>query len=236
MDRMVRGFWGPRRQPLEELAVLWKSTLDAVATLLPAAWSEADGVRWLLIRDDGKDVEFAADEAALLAVLREEEAGEGWTERTGVGPRLVASAATGWRVSVTGRTGGASPSLLQAMLIKVGAPDGAIVPEAELLGAVAELWHPDFGDVVDNDELDALEEAGALVAEPGVGRVGFLSPARAALVPDDLKAERTPLPSLGVLLDIAPPGAADTVAAAYLRLREAGALEPLPHPMDRSLL
>jgi hypothetical protein len=236
MDRMVRGFWGPRRQPLEELASAWKATLDAVAGLLPAAWSGPDGARWLLIRSDGGGIELPADEPALLAVLREEEAGEGWTERTGVGPSLVGASAPGWEVSVSGRTGGASPNLLQAMLIEIGSPEDAAVPEAELLRAVAELWDPDFGDVVDGAERDALRGVGARVARPAVGRIGYLSPARAALIPDDLKAVRTPLSTGGVLLDIAPPGAPDSVAAAHLRLRDAGALEPLPKPMDRSTL
>ncbi|MFD3512120.1 hypothetical protein [Streptomyces sp. NPDC058657] len=236
MERMVRGFWGPRRQPLEELAAAWKATLDAVAGLLPAAWSEPGGARWLLIRSDGGSDEFVADEPALLAVLSEEEAGEGWTERTGVGPSLVAASAPGWEISVSGRTGGASPNLLQAMLIEIGSPEGAAVPEAALLRAVAEVWNPDFGDVVDGAERDALRGAGARVARPAVGRIGYLSPARAALVPADLKAVRTPLPTGGALLDIAPPGAPGTVAAAHLRLRDAGALEPLPKPMDRSIL
>ncbi|MBB6438267.1 hypothetical protein [Streptomyces candidus] len=169
-------------------------------------------------------------------MLREEEAGEGWTERTGVGPSLVAASAPGWEISVSGRTGGESPNLLQAMLLEIESVEGAAVPEAELLRAVAEVWNPDFGDVVDGAERDALRGVGARVARPAVGRIGYLSPARAALVPDELRTVCTPLPTGGVLLDIAPPGAPDTVAAAHLRLRDAGALEPLPKPMDRSTL
>jgi hypothetical protein len=188
------------------------------------------------IRSERGAVELPVDEASVLAVLRAEEAGDGWTERTGVGPRLVGTAVPGWKVSVSGRTGGASPNLLQAMLIEIVSPEGADVPESELLRMVAELWAPDFGDVVDDAERDALREVGARVARPAVGRIGYLSPARAALVPEELKAVRTPVPTGGVLLGIAPPGNPDAVAAAHVCLRDSGALEPLPKPMDRSML
>ncbi len=117
-------------------------------------------------------------------------------------------------------------------------PDGAHVPEAALLSLVAEAWAPDFGDVTDDDLLDALEDDGDFtVGDPCVGRLGYLSPARAALVPDDLAAAREELPGGGVLLDIAPPSKdTDAVVAAYVRLRETGALRPLPRPMTRSAL
>ncbi len=91
--------------------------------------------------------------------------------------------------------------------------------------------------MTDDDVLDALEdEAEYGVGEPCVGRIGYLSPGRAELVPDDLTAPRTAVPGAGVVLDIAAEGDVDTVLHAFERLRDAGALRPLPRPMDRATL
>ena len=64
-----------------------------------------------------------------------------------------------------------------------------------------------------------------------IGRVGYLSSARADAIPDDLAAGVAALPG-GVLLQI---GAVDGVVRAYERLRETGALDPLPRPLDRAV-
>ncbi|MFD4183054.1 hypothetical protein [Rhodococcus sp. NPDC058514] len=64
---------------------------------------------------------------------------------------------------------------------------------------------------------------------------GYLSPGRAALVPADLQVAREE-PTGGVLMAIAAPGEVGDVVLAYRRLRGAGALEPLPRPMDRAAL
>jgi hypothetical protein len=64
-----------------------------------------------------------------------------------------------------------------------------------------------------------------------IGRVGYLSSARADAIPGDLAAGVAALPG-GVLLQI---GAVDGVVRAYERLRETGALDPLPRPLDRAV-
>ncbi|MFJ4878635.1 hypothetical protein ACIP93_25990 [Streptomyces sp. NPDC088745] len=235
MECTVRGLWGPRKESAEALASRWKATLDRLAELLPEA-VPGGGEGWHRIRANGPALPVRPDVPSLLAVLEEELAEDDWSDQTGVAPHLVCEGAPGREVSVSGRTGGVSGHLTQAVFVTVEWPDGSELPEAGLLAALAELWDPDYGNVVDHDLLDALGEAGARVGEPGVGRLSYLSPARAALVPDDLEAVRTPLSTGGVLLDIAPPGEHEAVLAAYLRLRESGALQPLPKPMDRSKL
>ncbi len=55
-------------------------------------------------------------------------------------------------------------------------------------------------------------------------------------MPDDLTAPRTAVPGAGVVLDIAAEGDVDTVLHVFERLRDAGALRPLPRPMDRATL
>ncbi|MGW8883605.1 Imm52 family immunity protein [Streptomyces sp. NPDC055749] len=233
MQRVVRGSWGPREESAEALARRWKQTLDRVAGLLPAACAGT----WRNVHGSGPATVLRPDEDALLAAVRAAQTADGWSDRTGSSLRFVAEGEPGWKADVSGRAGGTSEFLLQTVVIGIDAPDGADVPDAALLTAVAEVWEADFGDVSDDDVLDALEDDGGFAPdEPSVGWIGYLSSARAALLPDDITAARKEVGSQGVLLDIAAPGDAATVLRANLRLREAGALQPLPRPMDRAAL
>lgn len=193
MRRVVRGFWGPRPEPVEALAGRWRRTLDGLAELVPQAadvWSQVHG--------NGPATAFAADEDALLGALRTAQSAADWSDLTGTGLRLVGTGAPGWQAEVSGLAGGAPEFLLQSLAIILHAPDEAVAPEEELLSLVARVWEPDFGDVSDDDVLDALEdEAGYSVGDPVVGRAGYLSPARAALVPDGLEAVRAPCRAAG---------------------------------------
>jgi hypothetical protein len=72
--------------------------------------------------------------------------------------------------------------------------------------------------------------------EPSVGWIGYLSPGRAALLPDSMTAARKEVRGGGVLLDIAASGDVDDVVQANVRLKAAGALKPLPRPMNRAAL
>lgn len=237
MRRVVRGFWGPRTEPLDKLAERWNLTLNRLADLIPAAGA-GDPWSWSNVVASGPSESLRPDEPSLLAALRTAQAAEDWSDRTGTGLRLVTAPAPGWKVEVSGLAGGAPESLLQSMVITVSSPDTAPVPpDAELLAMVAELWAPDFGDVTDDDVMDALEdEAEWTPGEPSVGWLGYLSPARAALLPHDADAVRKEVHGGGVLLDIAAPDDPDAVVALYVRLREAGALQPLPRPLDRAVL
>ncbi|MBK3571688.1 Imm52 family immunity protein [Streptomyces sp. MBT62] len=235
MRRLVRGFWGPREESVEELADRWAATLDRLALLLPEAalpgqWDMAGA-------SGGPATPLSTDTDSLRAALQAARTADDWAKGTGTALRLTAAGAPGWTVEVSGLAGGDSEFLLQSLVIGIRPPAGAVLPAAELLTALAEFWAPDFGDVTDDDVLDALEdEAGYGVGEPCVGRAGYLSPARGELVPDDLTVPRAALPGGGLLLDIAPEGDVDTVVRAFERLRESGALQPLPRPMDRATL
>ncbi|MFF2962932.1 hypothetical protein ACFVT1_29285 [Streptomyces sp. NPDC057963] len=240
MRRVVRGFWGPRPEPAEALAGRWKRTLDGLTELLPEAaptGGAAGAGAWQQVHGSGPATGLAADEGALLDALREAQTAQDWSDLTGTALRLVHTGGPGWQTEISGLAGGAPEFLLQSLVVTLHAPDGAEVPEAGILAVLARVWEPDFGDVSDNDVLDALEDdAGFSVGDPVVGRAGYLSPRRAALVPDSLKAAREELPGGGVLLRIADPGASEEVVTAYERLREVGALDPLPRPMDRAVL
>ncbi|MFJ6809541.1 hypothetical protein ACIQRK_26515 [Streptomyces anulatus] len=232
MRRVVRGFWGPRPESAEALADRWRRTLDGFAELVPQA---ADA--WSQVHANGPATALASDGDALLGAVRTARSAADWSDLTGTGLRLVGTGAPGWEAEVSGLAGGAPEFLLQSLAIILHAPDGAVVPEEALLSLVARVWEPDFGDVSDDDVLDALEDdAGYSVGDPVVGRTGYLSPARAALVPDGLEVVREPLPGGGELLSVAAPGDSASVVRVYRRLREAGALEPLPRPMGRPVL
>ncbi|KAB2592143.1 hypothetical protein [Streptomyces arboris] len=232
MRRVVRGFWGPRPESADALAGRWQQTLDGLAVLVPQA---ADA--WSQVHADGPATAITADGKALLDAVRTAQSAADWSDLTGTGLRLVGTGTPGWEAEVSGLAGGRPEFLLQSLAVILHAPDGALVPEEDILTLIARVWEPDFGDVSDDDVLDALEdEAGYAVGDPLVGRTGYLSSARAALVPEDLEAVRQELPGGGELLSIASPGDSAAVVRAYERLREAGALAPLPRPMDRAVL
>ncbi|MFC9034640.1 hypothetical protein [Streptomyces arboris] len=232
MRRVVRGFWGPKPESADALAGRWQQTLDGLAVLVPQA---ADA--WSQVHADGPATAITADRNALLDAVRTAQSAADWSDLTGTGLRLVGTGTPGWEAEVSGLAGGRPEFLLQSLAVILHAPDGAPVPEEDILTLIARVWEPDFGDVSDDDVLDALEdEAGYAVGDPVVGRTGYLSPARAALVPEDLEAVRQELPGGGELLSIASPGDSAAVVRAYERLREAGALAPLPRPMDRAVL
>ncbi|MGW9130990.1 Imm52 family immunity protein [Streptomyces sp. NPDC055681] len=236
MRRVVRGFWGPREESVDSVARRWEFTLDRLAESLPAAGSGA-GWTWRQIHSSGPATDLVPDKDSLLAALHAVREADGWSARVGFGLRLVLAGQPDWTIEVSGNGGGTSEFLLQSMVIGIRSPDTAEIPDADLLGVVAEAWEPDFGDVTDDDVLDALEDdAGFAVGEPCVGWVGCLSPARAALLPEAMTAAGRELRSGGVLLAIAPRGDVEGVVRANLQLRDAGALQPLPSPMDRATL
>ncbi|GAA2999799.1 Imm52 family immunity protein [Streptomyces fulvorobeus] len=238
MRRVVRGFWGPRQESAQALARRWKQTLDRLAVLLPEACAgTGDEPAWRNVPGSGPATALRPDEKSLLAAVRAAQAADGWSDRTGSSTQFVAERTPGWKVEVTGRVGGTSEYLLQTVVIGVRPPEGAEVPDTALLAAVAEVWEADFGGVSNDDVLDSLEDDGGFAPdEPSVGWIGYLSSARAALLPQDLADAREEVGSQGVLLEIAAPGDAAAVLAANLRLREAGVLRGLPRPMDRAAL
>ncbi|MCO6004904.1 hypothetical protein NE236_07915 [Actinoallomurus purpureus] len=234
MRRLVRGFWGPREESVEVLAERWKATLEQLVRLLPEAG--LPGV-WNVVRGAGPAPQVSADERSLRAALRAAQAADDWSEGNGTALRLVAEGAPGWQAEASGLAGGSPEFLLQSLVIGIRSPANAELPGAELLTTVAEFWEPDFGDVTDDDVLDALEDqAGYEVGDPCVGWAGYLSRMRAGLLPDGLAAPRKEVRGGGVLLDIAGPGDTETVVQTYVRLRKTGALCPLPRPLNRATL
>ncbi|MFE1509513.1 hypothetical protein [Streptomyces sp. NPDC058726] len=243
MRRMVRGFWGPRRESADELAARWSTTLERFALLLPEA---AAGGRteweWRTVPASGPAETVRPDEASLLGALRTARDADPWAAANGTSLRLLAAdPAPGWKVEIAVLGGSAPDSLLQSLVATITSPDTspdeASFPDAALLTVVAEAWQPDYGDVGDRAVTAALKkEAGFRVGTPSVGWAGYLSPGRAARAPADLTADRVELPTGGLLLVLATPGDTAAVVEAYETLKKSGALEPLPRPMNRPAL
>ncbi|MGG7100103.1 hypothetical protein [Rhodococcus sp. 24CO] len=225
--RAIRVFWGRRPESVQAVASRWRRTLEHVEFLLP----EVVGGSWQQIHSSGPATAVTVDQ--LAQVLENAQAAEDWSDRLGIGLRLASSGGPEWGLELSGLAGGEPEIVLQSMILAVSAPDTAEVPETDLLRMLAAVWEPDFGDVTDDNILDALEdESDYRVGDPVIGRVGYLSPARVDAIPDDLAAGVAALPGGGVLLRI---GAVDRVVRAYERLRETGALDPLPRPLDRAV-
>lgn len=239
MERMVRVFWGPRKETPQELAGRWAAMLEALPALLPAVSSAPTGQPWTWTRHhtSGRPTELRPDEPDLAAALQEDHDSPQTSD--GAGLSLSSRGEPGWEISISGRGGGESEYATQAVVLKVASPGGAEVPEAALLALFADVWEPDFGEATDDELLDALEDRAGFdytLSHVSVGRLGYLSARRAALAPAGVGAAGKGLRGAGVLLDIAPPGDIEAVVDAYVRLREAGALEPLPRPMNRTYL
>lgn len=234
MRRVVRVFWGRRPEAIETLALRWRQTLEQIETLLPEATGTGTSA-WRQIRKSGPDT--AVSVAALPSILRAARSAEPWSDRVGIGLRLVCTAAPEWDIEISGLAAADEPEvLLQSVVLTIISPDRTTVPETELLMMLAAVWDPDFGDVSDDAILDALEDdAGFCVGDPVIGRIGFLSSARAHSVPTALSAQRTTVPNGGLILQIAAAGDIDAVVTSYEQLRKAGALQPLPRPLDRAI-
>ncbi|GAA0632561.1 hypothetical protein GCM10009535_05340 [Streptomyces thermocarboxydovorans] len=239
MRRVVRGFWGPRQEPAQALAARWSTTLTRFAELLPdAVHKTSDDGTWTWLTADSTPVR--PDEKSLLEALRAAQAADDWSAADGTSLRLLAGdVSPGWKLEIAALAGGTPQYLLQSLVATIVAPDEARLPDAELLTAVAETWHPDYGDVSDRAVTAALKkEAGFKIGTPSVGWVGYLSPVRASRIPDGLAdaTRRLSEPEGGALLTIAQPGDTAPVVSAFNALKAAGALDPLPQPMDRPTL
>lgn len=236
MRRVVRGFWGPRKESADDLAARWSTTLERFALLLPEAVGGAG--EWRTVPAAGPGRTLQPDEGSLFHALHTAREADPWAAANGTSLRLLADhPAPGWKVEIAVLAGGTPDSLLQSLVATVTSPDEALLPDAALLTVVAEAWQPDYGDVSDRAVTAALKkEAGFRIGMPSVGWVGYLSPGRASRVPADLTADRVELPTGGLLLVLTTPDDTAAVVEAYGTLKRSGALEPLPRPMNRPTL
>ncbi|WAC57190.1 hypothetical protein [Gordonia sp. SL306] len=234
MRRVIRVFWGRRPEPVESVAARWRQTLEQVAPLLSSVPAVAE-LRWRQVRASGPPTPVSVGE--LVSLLIDAQSAEPWSDRVGVGLRVIAGTTAGLELEISGVAGGEPEYLLQSTVLAVESPEGVVIDEVGLLAMLATIWEPDFGDVTDDAILDALEDdAGYTVGEPVVGRVGYLSPGRARLVPHGEAMARIDLPSGGVLLTVADPGDVEAVVDGYRRLDAAGVLRPLATPLERATL
>lgn len=229
MRRLVRVFWGPRPESLDVLADRWLATLAAVDASIPAGPGS-----WQRVHPDGPPTGLPPGRAGLLAALGGARDGGDWSDVLGTGLRLTRAGAPGGEIEISGLAGGAPEFLLQSLVLTIGTPGDTSAAEADLLTRLAVVWEPDIGDVTDDRILDALEDgAGVAVGDPVIGRLGYLSAGRLARWPAVSDVAVRPVAG-GAVVEVA--GGPDAVVRAQLSLRAAGALDPLPRPMDRARL
>ncbi|SNS47596.1 hypothetical protein SAMN05216276_101045 [Streptosporangium subroseum] len=232
MRRLVRSFWGPRQESVEEVAARWTALLKRLGEIEPAVFGP-----WTGVSDFGPDPSVEVETEALAAYLRESNADDGRLDRTGYRLALHTSARQTVQVSISGSAGGLSELVPMVVVIAITAPDDSpSLPYTEILRALAESWDIDVGDVTDDDILDALEDDGLGPGDRSIGWGGYLSQRRAALLSDSglsLPGKAEPMTHGGVLLDLSGVGTVEDLVALNRQLRATGALEPLPPPMDR---
>lgn len=227
MRRVVRGFWGPRPESEQELAVRWSTFLTRLREIDPAVFGS-----WVPIGD-------VQDPDAIAAHLRENNAGDDWSDRKGYAMALATPTASPVKVAVSGTGGGASDHLAMSVVVTVTAPDdGPALPYADVLRALAETWDVDWGEVTETELQLALEDDGREPGQACVGWAGYLSERRAALAGgQELAGKTEPAEHGGLLLDLSAAVAGiDEILAVNRALRATGALEALPRPMERAKL
>ncbi|MFF8288093.1 hypothetical protein ACF068_02525 [Streptomyces sp. NPDC016309] len=228
MRRVVRGFWGPRPESEQELAVRWSTFLARLRETDPAVFGG-----WEPIGD-------ATGPDALAAHLRERNAGDDWSDRKGYAMALSTPAAQPVGVTVSGSGGGSSGHLAMSVVVTVTAPDDhPPLPYAAILRALAETWDVDWGEVTETELQLALEDDGREPGQACVGWAAYLSAGRAALLapPGGLPGTAEPAGNGGLLLDLSGSvTSVDDLVAVNRDVRATGALEALPRPMDRAKL
>lgn len=83
--RAIRVFWGRRPESVQAVASRWRRTLEQVEFLLPEV---VDG-SWQQIHSAGPATAVTVDQ--LAQALENAQAAEDWSDRLGIGLRLVAS-------------------------------------------------------------------------------------------------------------------------------------------------
>lgn len=225
MRRVVRGFWGPRPESEQELAVRWSTFLTRLHEIAPAVFGT-----WEPIGE-------ATGPDALAAHLRERNAGDDWSDRKGYAMALSTPATNPVKVTVSGTGGGISDHLAMSVVVTITTTDDhASLPYAEVLRALAETWDVDWGEVTETELQLALENDGREPGQACVGWAGYLSQRRAALLGSgDLPGKAEPTEHGGLLLDLSGSASGiDDLVAVNRDVRATGALQALPRPMDRA--
>ncbi|MFE1912625.1 Imm52 family immunity protein [Streptomyces anandii] len=227
MERLVRGFWGPRPETEAEVATRCVGFLTRLGAIFPGL-----PTKWHGVRDQGSETIVPADADAVAAHLRAV-AGDG-NDPSAVGHRiaLYATAAEHTAIDIAGNAGGRPQFAPHAIVVQVDGPGGDDRALLATLRALAEEWDIDWGDVTDDDLMDELEDAGLDPGSPTAGRALFLSRGRAARVSGaPLPVGAEPAPHAGAILDLSSLQSTEAVVAVNRSLEATGALQPLPRPM-----
>ncbi|MFF1836061.1 Imm52 family immunity protein [Streptomyces sp. NPDC058231] len=234
----VHGLWGVRKEDPQELAGRWGRLLRALGAIDADAcgsWRAAEA------EDDPSappvEVDVPALTDHLLRTNPEPDAPYiGYTASLSSGrPETV-------RVTVSLNAGGSAnrvPDSCVVGLTSAADDDAELVRRStDVLEALVACWGPDWGEAYSREEFRAVKsEFGLRAGAPRGGRSVYLSPGRAARVPEGLPGTYIRTAEGGLVVDLTRGGTElpgiETITEVNRELLAAGALEPLPAPFDR---
>ncbi len=229
----VQVVWGPRAETAGGVAARWRDTRLALAELSPllAGWYVHDGESDVRIGDGTAEETLVADAA----------------RDDGYGYRLTAyaGAAAATPIHYTATAGLARPEagLLNGVTVAIAPArtedarswDPLLAP---MLAALAAVWQPDWGQA--GTRRQRVPQRGG-PRTPWAGRVTYLSPLRASVLPAGGPTDGGPVLPTGFAagaptadggLVLTAASTPDAVALGAL-LRDAGAFAPVPEDRDR---
>lgn len=239
LDVVVHAMWGVREQSPGQLAQRWLVLLRGLA--------EIDGGtcgRWYETAEyDETRPAVELTEAAVAAYIGRQNPEP---DADYIGRVAVLSTAGGRgvpRVVTSINAGGSAKRVPDTCAVTIRSREldesvELVRRSAEVLGTLGVCWDADWGEVYDDDQYEAVEDVfGLSVTAPRSGRSVYLSPGRAAVVPEGLPGTYTRGEGGGLVIDFTRGGtetlSVESVVGANRRLRAAGAMEPLPVPFDR---
>ncbi len=235
MNMTIRVFWGSRSEdPARSAERLW-NFLRKLQELIGG-----ETINWYTAEGGALPVERDAIAAHLLEDNQESDAPD-----IGYTTVLDARRPDGLKLQISSTVGGVAEYTGNRVVLGVRSPAPSF--SADLAGfasrtlvAMAEEWEPDWGDVSDVASRTAVQESsGVRRSHPISGYAVYLSAGRSALIPPDCPAERIATGDGGTVLLPTAGGGGDlaeleAVVDLDARLRDAGAMEKLPLPMDRA--
>lgn len=229
----VRGFWGPRKEPVARYAERWLALLRRLEQIAPEVFGG-----WMSAQDENS-VSLDLSPQALTEYIAAQTPEDYADLELGHRFAFKCRSANGILVGGSASVGidPAVPGMNNRFILSLGkgGSDRARVTwplTGQVLQALAEEWEPDWGDAGTYELWELLaEESDIDNTSPRAGYVTYLSPGRRKLAPDGLPGRTVVTEGGGLLIDLfdgpRPPEDRQVVELDRV-LRTAGALAAVP--------
>ncbi|MEU2161688.1 Imm52 family immunity protein [Streptomyces sp. NPDC019208] len=236
---VVNGGWGRRQESVVQIAERWVESLSALGDLNDAAFTG-----WLEAVDDISTAPRMPLSVAALSEYLKRENPESDVDRIGYTASLLTNNPGMPRVTFSIHAGGTSEWVTNSVAVsfrsrKLDESVPTVSRSSDVLRILADAWDIDTGQAYGRAQYDAVrDEFGLDNSAPRCGRSVYLSAKRAALAPEGFSGTYARTAHGGLIIDLTRGGIEEpdieTILDANRQLRAAGALEPLPEPLDRS--